>query len=115
MIEVSKCVVCDGAIRQLRRALVAPFLAKRIWDRAPFCIALVECQACGFRFYNPRLDDEEAMRLYSGYRSPEYQLMRHASEPWYTVKFNADLASPESYEQRREILKPILRRYISER
>ena len=68
MIEVSRCVVCDGEIRELRQALVSPFLAKRIWNRPPFPVTLAECQACGFIFYNPRLDDDEAMRLYSGYR-----------------------------------------------
>ena len=115
MIEVSRCVVCDGEIRELRQALVSPFLARRIWNRPPFSVALAECQACGFIFYNPRLDDEEAMRLYSGYRSPEYQQMRYASEPWYTVKFNAELASPKSYDRRRKILEPILRRNIGDR
>jgi len=43
-------------------------------------------------FYNPRLDDDDLRRLYLNYRSEEYQQMRHASEPWYTSKFNADLA-----------------------
>ena len=32
MIEVSKCVICDGPIKQLKRALVAPFVAKRTWN-----------------------------------------------------------------------------------
>ena len=33
MIEVAACVICDGQIRRLKRALVAPFLATRIWQR----------------------------------------------------------------------------------
>jgi hypothetical protein len=66
-------------------------------------------------FYNPRLEDDEAKRLYADYRLPEYQRMRHASEPWYTVKFNAKLASPESYDRRRKILGPILHSHIGER
>ena len=100
---------------QLKRALVAPFLAKRIWNRTPFCVDLVRCQACGFMFYNPRLDDGDLRRLYENYRSEEYQRMRHASEPWYTAKFNTDLASPLSYETRRAKLAPILRQHIGER
>ncbi len=115
MIEVSKCVVCDGEIRKLRMALVSPFLAKRIWNRTPFSVAVVRCQACGFMFYNPRLDDGEAARLYAGYRSEEYQRMRCASEPWYTVKFNAGLASHTAYERRRSILAAILRQHVGER
>ena len=78
MIEVSKCVICEGEIRRLKRALVAPFVAKRTWNRAPFCVDLVQCEACGFTFYNPRLDDDDLQNLYRGYRSEEFQKMRFA-------------------------------------
>jgi len=115
MIEVSQCVVCDGEIRRLKRALVAPFLATRIWGRPPFCVDLVECKACGFMFYNPRLDAAEEGRLYAGYRSEEYQRMRQASEPWYTAGFNASLASAAAYEVRRRALAATLRRHIGGR
>jgi hypothetical protein len=115
MTEVSTCVVCDGPIQHVKRALVAPFLAKRIWNRTPFCVNLVRCEACGFTFYNPRLDDDDLQHLYRGYRSEEYQQMRHASEPWYTPKFNTDLASPSSYEFRRAKVAPILREHIGQR
>ena len=114
MIEVSKCVICDGDIRKLKRALVAPFVAKRTWNRAPFCVDLVRCESCGFMFYNPRLDDTDLRNLYSNYRSEEYQKMRHASEPWYTPKFNDDLASASSYQIRRATLAPILRKHIGQ-
>ena len=114
MIDASNCVICDGPIRRLRTALVAPFLARRIWDRPPFSVALVECNTCGFLFYNPRLDDSEAQRLYNNYRSEEYQRMRHAAEPWYTVTFNADLASPESYVHRRAKLAEILGQHLGQ-
>ncbi len=115
MIEVSNCVVCEGSIRKLRRALVSPFLAARIWNRRAFCIDLVECTACGFMFYNPRLDNADAARLYAGYRSEEYQRMRHASEPWYTVSFNTELGSHAAYERRRPVLAAILRQHIGKR
>lgn len=115
MVEVSQCVICDGAIRQVKRALVAPFLARRIWNRNPFCVDLVQCQGCGFMFYNPRLDESDLRSLYAGYRSEEYQRMRHSFEPWYTVAFNNNLASPKSYETRRAKLAPILREHIGKR
>ena len=115
MIEVAACVICDGQIRRLKRALVAPFLATRIWQRAPFFVDLVECQACGFMFHNPRLDAAEEARLYAGYRSAEYCQLRQASEPWYGVQFNADLASPGSYEIRRAKVGAILRRHLAQR
>jgi hypothetical protein len=115
MIEVSSCVICAGRIRQLKRALVAPFVAKRTWNRAPFCVDLVQCEGCGFMFYNPRLDDEDLRNLYGNYRSEEYQKMRFSSEPWYTKKFNEDLASPGSYQFRRAKLVPIFREHLASR
>ncbi len=115
MKEVSKCVVCDGTITRLKRALVAPFLAKRIWNRTPFCVDLVKCESCGFMFYNPRLDDADLRRLYGNFRSEEYQQMRFASEIWYTPKFNTDLASASHYAIRRKKLTPILRQHVGER
>ncbi len=88
------------------------FLAKRIWNRKPFRIDLVLCSRCAFAFYNPRLDDDELQRFYTGYRSPEYLEMRRSFEPWYTEKFNADLASPAHYESRRAKLAPIFQQHL---
>ena len=115
MIEITSCAVCDGPIRHVKRALVAPFLAKRIWNRKPFSLDLVRCQACGFMFYNPRLDNAELQRAYSGYRSNEYLKMRNKFEPWYTEKFNADLASDSHYESRRAKLAPIFKQNLDGR
>jgi len=99
----------------MQRALVAPFLARRIWDRPPFCVDLVCCSECGFMFYNPRLDASEEARLYKGYRTQEYQQGRHASEPWYTARFNAGLASLSSYELRRRAVREVLAQHIGGR
>lgn len=115
MIDVPQCVICDGPIRRLQRALVAPFLARRIWNRAPFCVDLVRCAACGFMFYNPRLDAAEEGRLYANYHSKEYQRMRQASEPWYTVRFNAGLVRSDNYDRRRHALAGILRQHLGTR
>jgi len=112
MTEVYSCVICDGPIRFLRTALVAPFLAQRIWGKTRQSVQLVECPSCGFRFYNPRLDEEEADRLYAGYRSSEYQKMRQSFEPWYTATFNANLASPSSFSKRRRNLAAILQQHL---
>lgn len=115
LIEASQCVICDGPIDLLKRALVAPFLAERIWKRKPFCVNLVKCRSCGFAFYSPRLDDDDLRNLYEGYRSHEYQRMRHSTEPWYTTSFNADLSSPANYEKRRARLAPILKEHLGQR
>lgn len=109
MKTVSTCVLCSGRIELRKKALVAPFLARRIWDRAAFSVQLVECMDCGFVFYNPRLDPDEEARLYSGYRSDEYQEMRQASEPWYTKVFNHDLQSPETMKLRQQKVSELLR------
>lgn len=114
MINARTCVICDRPILPIRKALVAPFLATRIWDRAPFEVDLVQCAGCGFMFYNPRLDSAEEARLYKGYRSIEYQQMRHGSEPWYTAKFNADLASASFFDFRRRKLASILREHLGD-
>lgn len=115
MIQVIQCVICAGAIRRLKRALVAPFLARRIWNRTPFCVDLVQCQSCGFKFYNPRLEDSELGVFYKGYHSADYQQMRCASEPWYTEKFNADLLSDRFYGYHRDALKPVIQQLIGDR
>lgn len=112
MIESTSCVVCGGRIRQIRTALVAPFLAQRIWNRPPFLVELVRCERCTFAFYNPRLEDAELQRLYADYRGQEYARMRHASEPWYTPQFNFNLASPASYSKRRAVLAPLLQSHL---
>jgi hypothetical protein len=41
--------------------------------------------------------------------------MRHATEPWYTARFNADLASISLYKERRANLGPILNKHLGER
>jgi len=115
MIEAPHCVICSGQIRRLRRALVAPFLAQRIWGRPPFCVDLVRCTACGFAFYNPRLDPAEEQRLYANYRDEEYQRTRQACEPWYTAKLNAALAAPGYYQRRRQEIARILAQHLGNR
>ena len=78
MIEVSSCVICDGPIRQNQvRFRSLPFLAERTWGRKPFCVDLVGCDACGFMFYNPRLDEQDLRNLYRDFRSEETK--RHDS------------------------------------
>ncbi|MGB6973079.1 MAG: methyltransferase domain-containing protein [Terracidiphilus sp.] len=112
---MTECVICEAPLTVVKRALVAPFLAERIWNRKPFRVELVRCTGCGFLFYNPRPDDGELQRLYSDYRKEEYLRQRHASEPWYTAQFNEDLASPASYEVRRDKVRAILESYVSGR
>ena len=100
MIQVDCCVVCGGVLARQRRGVVTPFLAQRIGQHKRVSVSLAECSACGFQFFNPRLEPAEEASLYGGYRSPEYQKMRQSFEPWYTEKLNASIAAPEAWKYR---------------
>jgi 2-polyprenyl-3-methyl-5-hydroxy-6-metoxy-1,4-benzoquinol methylase len=113
MKTVTECVVCSGKIEPRKKAMVAPFIARRIWKRAAFPIEIVECVSCGFIFFNPRLDSDEEERLYSGYRSDEYQEMRNLAEPWYTKKFNQNLQSTGIISLRQQKIATLLRAHLS--
>jgi hypothetical protein len=112
MKNVDRCVVCEGTIFTRKRAIVSPFLARRIWNRSSMAIHLAQCQVCGFLFFNPRLEADEEHRLYASYRQPEYQQMRQSCEPWYTPKFNASISSPGLMEMRRRELASILKTHL---
>jgi hypothetical protein len=113
MKNVDRCVVCAEPIFTRKRGIVSPFLARRIWNRSPMPIHLVQCQGCGFLFFNPRLEADEEQRLYAGYRQREYQQMRQACEPWYTPKFNASISDPNLMDVRRQKLASILKTHLS--
>lgn len=51
-------------------------------------VRLCHCKDCTFSFYDRRLTQEEASRLYEGYRSENYQRLREAFDCWYTKKVN---------------------------
>jgi len=113
LVSVAECVICGASIASTKRGMVAPFLARRIWNRSAFPVRLAECGKCGFVFFASRLDQEEEKRLYAGYRKPEYQQMRQSLEPWYTVKFNYGLSGPEAWQLRKRCLEKALRDHLS--
>jgi hypothetical protein len=105
---VSCCLICETDQVTRHRGLVAPFLARRIWDRKSFPATLLRCAECSFQFFTPRLELEEEVRLYTGYRNAEYQKERFATEPWYTEKLNTALSSPETMAGRRSAVSAVL-------
>ncbi|MGC1784913.1 MAG: class I SAM-dependent methyltransferase [Acidobacteriaceae bacterium] len=115
MESVNYCVVCHAPIAKSSNGLVAPFLARRIWNRPSFSAKLMHCGACGFKFFNPRLDEDEEKRLYSGYRLNQYQRMRHLYEPWYTKSFNAGLSAPSGMKIRKDTLRRVLDPHLAGR
>jgi SAM-dependent methyltransferase len=112
MYGATRCLICNGNSLESRRALVSPFIAKRIWNRQAFPIELIRCRACSFIFANPRFDPEEEKTLYAGYRGAEYQKVRHSCEPWYTEEFNCSMFSAEVLAKRRAPLAAIFREHI---
>lgn len=111
MNTILSCPCCNSGSLGSSHALVAPFIAHRIWRRQPFSVSLARCAECGFSFFNPRLEPAEEAKLYAGYRTQEYVAMRHAYEPWYTAGLNAKLTSPAFLAKRKAIMAEILRAY----
>ena len=50
---------------------------------------LLKCKNCELVFFSSSFSNTEINRMYSGYRSSEYQQRRAKYEPWYTKKINA--------------------------
>lgn len=101
MYTVETCPCCQSKKLQGRWAIVAPFLAHYAVGREPFLCKLLECSDCSFRFFDVRLDPEEVIRLYSGYRGDRYFAERHRWEFWYSRKVNDGIGGdPEEIVQR---------------
>jgi len=109
MKDASSCPICSSAKIKAYPATVSGFLAERIWGERPKEVQLCHCLACGFTYYNPRLESDEVKRLYNGYRSSEYQRMRQKHEPKYTEEFNAALGTDP---QEQKVRKDLLREYL---
>lgn len=95
MKSVDRCVICSSQRILTFDAKVAPFLAERIWKRESFGVELCYCRNCTFSFYNPRLESDELLRLYSNYRDEDYQRMRQRHEPSYSIEINQSLGKDE--------------------
>ena len=98
------CVCCGGADLAKNPAVLAPFVANRIfgWEPADItaawglrdidegraysvCNSLV-CGDCGLVFLDMRFDDDEMSALYSGYRGEEYSATRERFETGYAAR-----------------------------
>lgn len=105
MYAVKACPCCNQQDFIVRSAMVAPFVSAYVLREPARQTRLLECKACEFRFFEERFTDEEAGRLYSGYRGPEYFRERHASEPWYSQKLNDSIGKdPTEQEYRKKRL-----------
>lgn len=112
MRTASQCLICSHKHLRKRSGAIAPFIARRIWERASFRTNICQCPRCQFSFSESRFEPDEETRLYRDYRGPEYQALRESCEPWYTKEFNARL-STGTMEKRRAPLAEIFKQHIS--
>jgi SAM-dependent methyltransferase len=91
----SACPCCESSRHDAYPAVVSPFLASYALGESARMTRLLECGSCGFRFFEDRLTDAEAGRLYAGYRGDRYYEARHRHEPWYTRKVNDAIGGSE--------------------
>lgn len=80
----SACLCCGSEYLDHRTAVVSGFLAERAWHGQPELTRLATCSDCGFRYFERRLSEVEAQRLYKGYRDTTYLRARRRWEPFYT-------------------------------
>jgi hypothetical protein len=99
-----ECICCASRALNRSSAIVAPFVAKRIWGYDPveitedwgfrdikpgFAYSLcnsVHCSSCGAVFLDIRFTDHELSLLYEGYRNDAYTSLRDLYEPGYAEK-----------------------------
>ena len=103
------CIICNSKEMDSLSAVVHPFIAERIWKRAPFGIEFDHCKSCGITFFNPRPSDDELNALYTGYRGAKYQQARQKHEKEYTVEFNRMLGDCGWNLHRKAVLSKIIK------
>jgi len=80
-LNVKYCIICNGDTIG-RPAKIAPFIAERC-ELNQTETRLRYCQRCDFAFFERRLSDKEAAKLYHDYRGPGYNDQRIKFEPHY--------------------------------
>lgn len=111
--RTDSCPSCGGDRFDERPALVAPFIAHYVLDRAPEPTAVRDCSGCGLVFFATRYTDDEIARLYKDYRGEGYLRTRHSFEPWYTARFNEDIGGPAGMEPRKRVYRAIVEPYAA--
>jgi len=104
----SICICCASQSIKRSVALISSFLSKRALVSPPSTSDFYECQQCGFRWSALGLTDEQAARLYIGYRGDEYYQERHFFEPWYSRALNDGIGAEGDMSVRRKTLFEIL-------
>ena len=61
--RASRCLACGHADLQFRPAIVAPFVAARVFQSGSSVCRLAGCTRCGFVFFEDRFDEAEKMPI----------------------------------------------------
>jgi len=125
----SKCICCESGAIVKTPAILAPFVADRIFGWAPVEVtadwgfrdipngnamsrcATVSCQECGALFVDMRFDEEELTALYADYRGSDYTSLRETYEPGYRER-NETLKQKQTYIP---FIEEVLRPYMPAR
>jgi predicted nucleic-acid-binding Zn-ribbon protein len=105
-----KCIICESSNIEVKNAVITDFLLERIWDnKKDKNISLIHCNECGFANFSERLNDAESSKLYTGYRSEEYQKQRQKHESWYTKEINSFTTDELEYIARSKNMESIFK------
>jgi SAM-dependent methyltransferase len=114
-----KCLICGKEIQTIKNAVISGFLLERIWSDVGSGggidenIHLLHCESCGFAYYSLRPNESEMAKLYSGYRSDEWQKQRQKHEPWYSKRLNDFSGDIIEYKSRQSNLNNILKQNVN--
>jgi hypothetical protein len=119
-----QCPACSSIAIDKNPAVLAPFVAARVFDWQPveitpewglrdirtgraYCVCNTAfCTACHFLFLDMRFDPEEMARLYTGYRDDAYTRLRETFEPGYIARNAALLEGASHIAAVEEVLRP---------
>lgn len=107
------CMLCGSNNIEAVDTMVCDFVMARISDNFTegnnYPTQLCFCKDCSFAFFDYRLSDEEAERLYADYRGEEYQKTREHYECWYTDKVNSALNyDPVSLSEQQRVIERMI-------
>ena len=84
---ISNCRWCTSSrIRRIANGAKARWIVEE--PSSSETSYLLKCEDCNLVYFSASFSEGELSRMYSGYRSVEYQRIRSKYEPWYTQKIN---------------------------
>ena len=105
---ISNCRWCTSSrIRRIANGAKARWIVEE--PSSSETSYLLKCEDCNLVYFSASFSEGELSRMYSGYRSVEYQRIRSKYEPWYTQKINDAIGhSADVLNVRRQHLESLL-------